>query len=328
MLEQLLGRKAGRAVPKDEPFLAVDLGHAAAGELKTHLPMNWGFVARYRDMHEMLDLKPKCIEFHFTDHDLNDEFPGGEYSQNLIVHAPEFWERTLVDLCTDNEAQRRDSVRLIQQAIDIARNLAPHFQGTPKVVVHPGAMHIDRMITDKKMLGDNLLRSVAELDHSGVEMLIENLPPRPWYFGGQWTTSYFMDAEEIVHYCEATGLKICYDICHHKLYCNWAHIPQPPQIERLLPHISHLHISDAAGIDGEGFAGGRRRRRFRRLFQADRRSLQGTMVPRNLARPPEPRGAGFVTAIERLTDAYDQSHQSVILNRRGRGGTALDEPGA
>jgi len=49
-------------------------------------------------------------------------------------------------------------------------------------VVHPA--HVDRQITDKKMLADNLLRSVANREFEGVEkkkMMIENLPPRPWY---------------------------------------------------------------------------------------------------------------------------------------------------
>jgi sialic acid synthase SpsE/sugar phosphate isomerase/epimerase len=308
LMKQLLGRKAERVVELDEPFLPVDLGEGTRREIAAHLPLQWGYVARYRDMHEILALEPKCLEFHFTDHDLDDKFPGGEYSQQLIVHAPEFWERTLVDLCSEHEAQRRDSVKLIQKSINIARELAPHFQGKPKIVVHPGAMHIDRQINNKRMLADNLLRSVEELDHSDVEMMIENLPPRPWYFGGQWTTSYFMDADDIVEYCKATGLTICFDICHHKLYCNWAHVSQADQVEKLLPYISHLHMSDAAGIDGEGLQVGEGNVDFITFFKQIK-GFEGTMVP-EIWRGHQNGGAGFVLAIERMAEAYDKAMQS------------------
>jgi N-acetylneuraminate synthase len=309
LMHELIGRKATRAIPKDEPFTIADLGHTSEGKVNSRLPLEWGFVARYRDMKAMLEWNPKCIEFHFTDHDLDDTFPGGEYSQRLIVHAPEFWERTLVDLCTDNENQRRDSVALIQRSIELTRELSKHFQGVPKIVVHPGAMHIDRQISDTQMLADNLLRSVSELNYDGVELMIENLPPRPWYFGGQWTTSYFMDAEEIVKYCEATNLKICYDICHHKLYCNWAHKDQAEQIEMLLPHISHLHISDAAGIDGEGLQIGDGNVDFHKFFQQIDGKFCDTMVP-EIWRGHQNGGAGFVESIERLSRIYEETQSA------------------
>lgn len=300
LIEELLGKTLQRDVTKDEPFLPSDLEASSIDTREYSLPLQWGYVARFRDMFEMLALKPHCIEFHFTDHDLDETFPGGEYSQSMIVHAPEFWGRTLVDLCTDHETQRRDSVKLIQMAIDRARDMAPHFQGKPKVIVHPGAMHIDRQIHDTKKLADNLLRSVGELNCDGVEMLIENLPPRPWYFGGQWTTSYFMDAAEILEYCEKTGNKICYDICHHKLYCNWAHVSQIDQFETLIPHVAHLHISDAAGIDGEGLQIGDGNVDFQTFFRQIEGRFNGTMVP-EIWRGHQNGGAAFVTAIARLS---------------------------
>src|SRR5512139_325642 len=113
---------------------------------------------------------------------------------------------------------------LMQKTINLTRGMAPHFIGTPKVVIHPGAMSLDHPITQREKLYENLRRSVAELNYEGVELLLENLPPHPWYFGGQWLTNAFMDAGEICDFIDPLGLKFCYDSSHHKLYCNWAHV--------------------------------------------------------------------------------------------------------
>jgi len=307
MLPQLLGRLAVRVIEVDEPFLPCDLEQVISRQLERALPLAWGFVARFRDMHEILELQPRCLEFHFTDHDLDDPFPGGRFDQVLIVHAPEFWERTLVDLCTDNDVQRIASVRLIQRCIDKARELASHFASVPKVVVHPGAMHVDRQIHNTAALEAHLLRSIAELDHQGVELLLENLPPRPWYFGGQWMTSYFMDADEIERFCRSTGLEICFDICHAKLYCNWTRKSLAEQTERLLPYTSHLHMSDAAGIDGEGLQIGDGAIDFVQFFRQLGDRYGGTLVP-EIWRGHQDNAVGFIIAIERLAEAYSQAH--------------------
>ncbi len=52
------------------------------------------------------------------------------------------------------------------------------------------------------------------LDYDGVELLIENLPPHPWYFGGQWLTNAFMDMYEIRDFLDSMGLMTCYDTSH------------------------------------------------------------------------------------------------------------------
>ncbi len=46
--------------------------------------------------------------------------------------------------------------------------MAPYFVGTPKVVIHPGAMSLDHPIRDKAALYDNLRRSVEELDYAAA----------------------------------------------------------------------------------------------------------------------------------------------------------------
>ena len=61
-----------------------------------------------------------------------------------------------------------------------------------------------------------------------------------------------MDANEIRDFITSLGLNICYDTSHAKLFCNWAQVDFYEHVRTLLPYIGHLHLSDGAGLDGEG----------------------------------------------------------------------------
>ncbi|HEX6303297.1 MAG TPA: N-acetylneuraminate synthase family protein [Anaerolineales bacterium] len=304
---ELIGRLSIREIAEDEPFLEKDLGFEVILDVEHTLPMDWGFTVRFRDFEELLVYRPKILEYHFTDQDLDEHYPGGDFDLKLVVHAPEFFERTLVDLCSLEQRQRTQSVALIQKSIDLAREMEPHFVGTPKIVVHTGGMSLDHPIDERQRLYDNLRCSVEELDYQGVELLLENLPPHPWYFGGQWLTNAFMDADEIIAFIKPLGLDMCFDTSHSKLYCNWAHVDFYGQVEKLLPYTRHLHLSDAAGLDGEGLQIGEGTIdwvRFFKVIGAGRSDgYKGTMIP-EIWRGHQRQGEGFRIAIQRLSQAY------------------------
>ncbi len=232
---RLLGRTAERIIEEDEPFLDRDLGEYFSLDMEHLLPMEYGFTVRFRDYEELLAYQPRMLEFHFTDQDLDEDYTGGKQDLKLVVHAPEFWERTLVDLCSLDERQRSASRDLMQKTIDLTRRMAPYFRtdgnNLPKVIIHPGAMSLDHPITNHAVLYENLRRSIQEIDHQGVELLLENLPPHPWYFGGQWLTNAFMDAYEIRDFITSMDLSMCFDTSHSKLYCNWAHVDFYEQVQ-------------------------------------------------------------------------------------------------
>lgn len=305
---ELVGRTAERVIEEDEAFQERDLGYRILLDTGHILPMEYGFTVRFRDDEELLAYQPRMLEYHFTDQDLDEHYNGKDHTENsphplkLVVHAPEFWERTLVDLCSLDERQRCDSVALMQKSIRLAREMAPHFVGTPKVIVHPGAMSLDHPIREREKLYENLRRSVNEIDHAGVELLLENLPPHPWYFGGQWLTNAFMDAHEIKDFIRELGLNMCFDTSHSKLYCNWAHVDFYDQVQTLLPYIRHLHLADGAGLDGEGLQIGEGAIDWVHFFQVIG-DYHGTMIP-EIWRGHQRQGEGFLIAIQRLSDAY------------------------
>ena len=305
---KLLGRQISRTIEADEPYLDRDLGVEISLDNENILPMDYGFTVRFRDYEELLQYNPRMLEFHFTDQDLDEPYPGQDFSAGsehplkLVVHAPEFWDRSLVDLCALEERHRKSSIDLIQKSIDLTRKIAPYFIGTPKVIIHPGAMSLDHPIANHQALYENLRRSVESIDAQGVELLLENLPPHPWYFGGQWLTNAFMDAYEIRDFLDSMGLNFCYDTSHHKLYCNWAHVDFYEQVSVLLPYIHHLHLSDGAGLDGEGLQIGEGSIDWVRFFKV-LGEYHGTMIP-EIWRGHQRQGEGFLIAIQRLSEAY------------------------
>jgi sialic acid synthase SpsE/sugar phosphate isomerase/epimerase len=306
----LVGRVAERPIEEDEPFLDRDLGLKISLDTTRILPMEYGFTVRFRDFEELLVHKPRMLEYHFTDQDLDEHYPGNDFDFKLVVHAPEFWDRTLVDLCALDERQRRTSLELMQKTINLTREMAPHFIGMPKVIVHPGAMSLDHPISDRRALYDNLRSSVEALDFEGVELLLENLPPHPWYFGGQWLTNAFMDACEIKDFISSMNLKMCFDTSHAKLYCNWAHQDFYEQVSILLPYIHHLHLSDGAGLDGEGLQIGEGTIDWVHFFRIIG-DYRGTMIP-EIWRGHQRQGEGFLIAIQRLSEAYFKAREQTV----------------
>jgi len=271
--------------------------------------MDWGFVVRYNDYQPMLKYQPNILEFHFTSRDLDDKYDGQDHEIGLILHAPEFWDHNLVDICSFDSHHRQASIDILQRSIDVARNvLAKHFVGTPKIIVHPGAASLDSPIDDIKGLYDNLGDSVDKLDFEGVELLLENLPAHPWYFGGQWLTNAFMDVYEIIDFIKPRGLMMCFDTSHSKLYCNWANVDFYDQVQAIMPYVAHLHLSDAAGLDGEGLQIGEGTIDWVRFFKLAK-DYHGTMIP-EIWRGHQREGEGFLIALNRLTEAYYQAIES------------------
>lgn len=307
--KDLIGRTIERAVKKDEPFLPQDLGESIELDMEHTLPMEWGFVVRFNDYKNVLQYQPKLLEFHFTDKDLDEKYPGDIHDLSLVVHAPEFWSNHLVDLCIFDDQLRQKSIDLMQRSLDITREMAPYFNGVPKMVVHPGAASLDSPIQDRQRLYDNLKESVEALDFDGVELLLENLPPHPWYFGGQWLTNAFMDTREIVMFLDEMGLKTCFDTSHSKLYCNWANVDFIEQVEVIKPYISHLHLADASGLDGEGLQIGEGTIDWVEFFD-HMLDYHGTMIP-EIWRGHQRDGEGFLIAINRLSNWYFQAKGKV-----------------
>jgi N-acetylneuraminate synthase len=112
----------------------------------------------------------------------------------------------------------------------------------------------------------------------------------------------FVRPNEIVRFCEKNGLKICMDLSHSALACNYFGIPLPEFVASVGHLVDHMHISDAKGVDGEGLPIGSGDLDFYELAGAISKS-----VPANASWIPEVwqghknKGEGFLDALEKLS---------------------------
>ncbi len=254
---ELIGKPARRDMQAGEFFRESDITGQEPKAAAAQFKYPWGAVVRYHDVEQILQtFTPTLVEFHLTDMDLDKGVPKfSSFDLQYSVHCPEYYHGRLLDLCSTDEQLRQWSIEIVRRAADAARRLRAYFPKTtrPVLVVHPGAMSYEGFAEDWRPLADAFARSVEQLqDLPDVQIVYENLPPYPWYFSGQWYTSYFVSPEHIVDACEKLGIEICLDISHAQLWCNHAGQPLADFIAAVRPWVRHLHVSDASGTDGEG----------------------------------------------------------------------------
>jgi sugar phosphate isomerase/epimerase len=321
-----VGRRLSRAIARDEMFLHSDIEDAVTRRDVTPIDVGapWGIVARFLDFASLeqtfVPLGMQFVEFHVSDRDLDagaSAYEGGRKPFGFVVHAPEYAHDTLIDLCSAAEAQRGLSIERIQKTINLARDLAPLFEWDrqlfprgPKIVMHVGGMSPKPGNYDLQAATDRLLTALDKLDTHGVDLLLENLPPYPWYFGGRWFGHVICDPENTVLLCKESGLGLCFDTSHAALECAKSGVNLLAFAKAVAPFVRHLHLSDGAGTSGEGLQIGDGSVNFVALLPVLLES-RPTVIPEIWMGHHE-NGMAFRAALERLTEIH---WASLVLGR-------------
>lgn len=300
---ELIGFTMTRDIAAGSCFVDEDLTPRNGSNFNKIFSSDWGLIARFTDYQTMLAYSPKVLEFHLAEKDFDIPFrPKQAIGCKLVVHAPEYLGEKLMDLCSGDEAIRLASVDLVLKTMRLAKSMAPWFYGEPKVIAHPGAMSLQAKLNPcalKNALAKSLDEIRADRYTADIELLFENLPPYPWYFGGQWKGNYFMDGKEIAEFCKEFGVKICFDLSHAALFCNAKEQDLCALIEIVLAYTSHLHLADGYGLDGEGVQFGDGDIDLEKVMPMFR-NFQGTWVP-EVWRGHLSEGKGFQLGLELLS---------------------------
>jgi len=224
---------------------------------KININKKWGIIGRLGDFEDFIHLKPNILEIHLTWRDLiNYKKIYKKYSQELVVHAPEYFNDQLVDFTTNNKKILNNSIEMIKTVIKFTRDIQNNFnnkdpRGT-KIILHPGGHSFDNKNVNIKEKYLNLSNNLKTINTHDTRILLENMPPYPWYFGGQYYQNIFTDQKYIKDFCELTKIHLCFDTSHAQLYCNLNKINLIDYIKDIKKFISYFHISDAHGVNNEG----------------------------------------------------------------------------
>lgn len=307
--ESLLGRVLQRDLDEEDFFFPSDLGDQRIEPRDYSFQRPWGVPVRYHDFQAYRQrISPDLFEFHlsYSDMELN---PGSFIKEtctgDFVVHAPElFAESRLMDLASPDESYRAESVRETQRVIDITRALKRFFPQTkrPMIVANIGGFTMDAPLPESLIEGyyERFAQSLTELDLDGVELIPQTMAPFPWHFGGQRYQNLFVKIDEIVRWCRQLNLRMCFDVSHSSLTCNHLGVDFYEFSEMIAPFSAHLHLGDAAGVNGEGLQLGDGEIDFARLGRILQKGCPDASFIPEIWQGHKNGGEGFWVALEKL----------------------------
>jgi len=309
-LPDLLGKPALRELREGDFLFVSDMEGTAVRPRAYAFPVKWGVPVRYhdfRDYHRVIT--PDLFEFHLSYRDLDlDPRPFLERTActRLVVHAPELFAHSeLLDLAADDRAYRQRSIANLQRVIDATHQIAAFFPDADSrlIVANVGGFSADAPFptAHRAELYDRFFESCRALDFGDTELIPQNMAPFPWHFGGQRHQNIFMMPDEMAALCAERGLRLCLDLSHLRMTCTHFALDFQAMLELLLPWSAHLHVADAAGVNGEGVLMGTGDVEWGQAWRAI--SAQGDIgfIP-EVWQGHKDHGAGFWSALDFLSD--------------------------
>lgn len=240
-----------------------------------------------------------AFEFHLSFSEvLSDiDVSGFNADNRYSIHLPDYINSTqLMDPFSPDTEQRSVSMHILERTVELAARLQEFTKTDVPVVGSFSVVHRSREDFFEKHT--ELLKRYQV---RGVTIMPQWLPPIAWYFGGSvhlHVMNELRDAELLMRH----ELPMCLDISHMIMGCNCYGFSATDLMTDLTPLVGHLHLADAAGIDGEGLEFGagapENLELFRRAFEFDCLKVievwQGHLD----------QGAGFRKALLKLEELY------------------------
>ena len=307
--DSLIGKKLGRDMNAEDFFYNSDLEDQIAFSKDYRFKRPWGIPVRYHDFSQYYEMViPDFFEFHlsYSDMELNpSSYLDKKYECGFVVHAPElFKESHLMDLATPDKDYRKYSMEQTQKVINITRGLRSFFpnEKKPMIVANIGGFSMDKPIPKEqtKQYYEQFFKSLSELDTKGVEIIPQTMAPFPWHFGGQRYQNIFVEIEEIEYYCNKFNIRMCFDISHSMLTCNYLKSDFYEFCERIAPYTAYLHLGDAKGLNGEGLQIGEGEIDFEKFGKIINSKCKNIGFIPEIWQGHKDMGKGFWIALQRL----------------------------
>ncbi|WP_067781976.1 N-acetylneuraminate synthase family protein [Actinomyces vulturis] len=316
LLPQLIGRISSRNIAAGDFFYDGDISDNPALPRNYSFRRPWGVPVRYHDFQGILDIgaHPDFLEFHYSYKDLDmdvDEvfarYTDSPLPMGYTCHLPDLFSGDFIlDMASQNDEIWERSIKELQRTIDITKSLRPYFtqEEDPVFIATLGGFTKNGPVSKDEIPGmyDRIIEGLKHIDHSGVRLAPQTLPPYPWLLGGQQYHNLFMSPEALADFAERSGLQITYDISHSMLSANHEHRPLCEYTEILAPLSAHLHVVDGKGVDGEGVQIGEGDVDFAELAEQLDRLAPGVSFIPEIWMGHTNNGEGFWLALDRLEE--------------------------
>lgn len=260
-IDELVGKIAKHDFCVGDYFYETDISGELEKKSSYSFDRPYGIPVRYHDYAKLTsDVDLDFVEFHLSYNDLEEDFRKfitEPQDIGFAIHSPELFANDhIMDLSAYDEGYRKQSIDYLKRVIDVTRDIGELFPKTnnPVIVVNVGGWDSDGFISaeDKARKYSLVADALRTIDSTGVQIAIQTMPPFPWHFGGQSFHNIFLSAEEIDEFCRENDAKMCLDVSHSMMACNYYKWDFEQFISKVAPHSVHLHVVDAKGIDGEG----------------------------------------------------------------------------
>ena len=314
-LPELLRRKARRDMRAGDFFFESDLTDIKASRLQFSFPVLWGVPVRYHDFSQYRDaIEPDLHEFHLSYRDLSlkpADYLSEVSCRRLVVHAPELFENSeLLDLASDDIAYRRRSMENVRRVVEATEEIRQFFPQADSalIVANVGGFSMDAPfpLEHRIELYDRYIKSCQEIDFGSTELIPQNMAPFPWHFGGQRHQNIFMMPDELIVKAKELGLRYCVDLSHLQMTCTHFQLDFQNALAGLLPYAAHLHVADAAGVNGEGVLMGTGDVHWPETWKKIRAYPNVSFIP-EVWQGHKDHGAGFWAALEFLSQLNNKS---------------------
>lgn len=258
-------------------------------------------------LHDYADMAARfpvgAFEFHlsFTEALSQVDFAGLDRRHRFSLHLPDYVSSTeLMDPFARDPGHRERSLRILSRTVALAARLQDLTGRDVPIVGSFSVVHAGRadFFADHAGL-------LARYRSEGVEILPQWLPPIAWYFGGSVQLDVMNDCDDLALLIRHE-LPFCLDVCHLILGRNLFHFDTDQMLRDAAGLVRHVHLADAAGIDGEGLGFGEGEPENVQLI-GRAIDLPGMKVI-EVWQGHLDQGAGFRKALHKLSELYGHVH--------------------
>ena len=305
-VSKYFGKKVFNSLEKGKMILPFAFDQDREFNQSFSFERKWGVPVRHRDVKEFSKIfDSPMLEVHFSYNDLSldhKKYFKGKFGKELVFHAPELFENDYIIDLTFKKNESKKSFDCLQRTIDAAlqiKELQNITDSVPIILNCGGFSELNFLnANQRKEKSDNLINNLLAFKSDEYHILPQTMPPFPWHFGGKRFHNLLTDSENIKYIAKNSENKICLDLSHSAMFCNYKNIDLYDFVGTISQLVEHMHISDCKGVSDEGLQVGEGSIDFD-IF-AKKLGKFGDSFIVEIWQGHEDLGKGFSTAFKRL----------------------------